>query len=1044
MPELFIRKPIMTTLVMVVVIAFGVGAYLSLPVSSLPSVDYPVMQISASYPGASPQTMASTVATPLESECMQINGLQSIISDNKPGSTTITLTFDLGKKVDLVAPDVQAAISRAQNNLPSDLPSPPSYNKDNPSEKPIMYLMVMSQTLTPGELYDYANRFMAKRINIINGVSKVQIYGAKTAVRIQADPEKIAAYQLTLEDLSQAIDNGTVSIPGGSLNGEFRTFSIEPQGQLREAEQYKRLIVAYRDQAPVFMEDIATCAQSLDDDLVDVRYGMPVKSDEVHEMSICMAISKQSGANTVALARNVRKTLEDIRKEIPESVEVDIMYDGAKPIQESINDVETTIIVAIALVVMIIFLFLGRLRETIIPSIVIPIALVATFIIMAACGFSLDTLSLMALVLSVGFLVDDAIVVLENTVRHVETGLKPIPAAIKSMGELTGTVISTSVALVIVFVPLVFMSGVVGRNFREFALTAIFAITVSTLLALSLTPMMCSRMLKATKGHKTRVQKVVDRIIGGMTNHYGGMLKFVLRNKVISVMIWLACIIGIAFLFSALPKTFMPPGDSGMIFGAMMMPQGASSKEMKAYQDKVQALLMKNPHAKNVTTITGAQTGADQSTGYVIVSLKDRKERPSIDQVNKELTAQLMALPDGMVFMDPIPVMKLSSGGESTATGSKYSYLLRGNDRDTLYAMADKLKNKMMTLQGFQGVQSSVKLNMPQLNININRDRASSLGLTAGAIERALSLAFAQGRVTTFTTDNDQYDVILELDKACQDRPDNLHTIYLRSSITGKLVPIGSVADWEEVVGPQNVPHSQQMDAATLSFNLDPSVPLGDATKALNAAAAEILPPDITGTLQGEAQEFQEAIKSLVVLMGVAVFLMYIVLGILYESYIHPFTVLTTLPVGAFGGLLTLLIFNSELSLYAYIGMFTLLGIIAKNGIMMVDFAKQHLEENPGAGGFDAIYNACIIRFRPILMTGMSTIFGTMPIALGIGADAESRIPLGLVIVGGMIFAQVITLFVTPGIFLYMQWIQEHVLDRGSRKELLDDSAAVA
>ena len=1013
----------MTTLVMVVIIAFGIAAYMSLPVSSLPSVDYPVMQISASYPGASPATMASSVATPLEAECMEISGIQSIISDNKPGSTTITLTFDLNRNVDLLAPDVQAAISRAQKNLPTDLPNPPSYDKDNPSDKPIMYLMITSDTLTPGDLYDYANRYIGKKINIITGISKVQIWGAKTAIRVRVKPDRMAAYNISIDEVASAIDSGTVSIPGGNLNGNAHTFSIEPQGQLRKAEEYEKLIIAYRNNAPVYLRDVATCVDSLDNDIVDVRFGEPPRSDHVNYKSVCIAISKQGGANTVAVARNIRNTLDAIRKTLPASVKINMMYDGSIPIQDSINDVQTTIIIAIILVVCIIFLFLGRIKETIIPCTVIPIALIATFIIMAAFGFSLDTLSLMALVLSVGFLVDDAIVVLENTVRHVESGMRPIPAAIKSMRELTGTVISTSVALAIVFVPLVFMSGVVGRNFREFALTAIFAIIVSTLLAISLTPMMCSRMLKAGGDKKNRIQLFIDKIINGMISHYSHWLRWTLHHKFLSIIMWIICIAGIAVFASMLPKTFMPPGDSGMIFGVMMMQQGASTEQMNKFQDSVQGMLMQNPHVKNITTITGANPGADQSSGYVIIALKDRKERPPIDEVVDQFNGMLYMLPSGMCFLSAIPVMKLSSGGEATAAGSKYSYTISGNDRDQLYDLAEKLQQQMQGLQGFQGIQSSVKLDMPQLNIYIDRDRASSLGINAQNIEYALSLCYAKGRVTTFTTDNDQYDVVVELAKDKQKRPVDLYSIYLRSS-SGGLIPFGSIADIEESVGPQNVPHSQQLDAATLSFNLAADMPLGDATKELDSVTAQLLPPEVSGTFEGEAQEFQEALKSLAVLMVVAIFLMYIVLGILYESYIHPFTVLTTLPVGAFGGLATLFIFRSELSLYAYIGMFTLLGIIAKNGIMMVDFAKQHLEEHPEATGFDAIYNACLIRFRPILMTGMSTIFGTLPIALGYGADAESRIPLGLVIVGGMIFAQVITLFVTPGIYLYMDIIQ--------------------
>ncbi|HBA83689.1 MAG TPA: acriflavine resistance protein B [Verrucomicrobia bacterium] len=1019
----FIDKPIMTTLVMVVIIAFGVVSYTKLPISSLPSVDYPVLQITAYYPGASPATMASTVASPLESECMQINGLESIISDNESAQTTITLTFSLNRPVDLVAPDVQAAISRAQNNLPSDLPSPPTYSKNNPSDKPILFLNVSSDTMNPGDLYDYANRYIAKRINMIEGVSKVDIYGSKTAIRIKIYPEKLASFQLGLDEIAAVLKTGTASIPGGQLNGDYRAFSIEPQGQLLKAKDYGQLIVAYRNGRPIRLSDVAACVDSVNNEWVDIRYG-DTANGKVLPKCVFMAISRVAGANTVALSQRIQDTLDGIRKQIPASIALDVFYDGAEPIKESISDVEQTIVIAIALVVIIIFLFLGRIRETLIPSITLPIAILATFIIMLASNFSLDILSLMALVLSVGFLVDDAIVVLENTVRHIEAGLPPIQAAKKSMGEISTTVISTSVALVIVFVPLVFMGGVVGRNFKEFALTVIYAIVASTLLALTLTPMMCSRILKAEGGkHKTRIQEVIDRVIGGLIESYGRMLHWTLRHKIISLLIWAACIAGTLGLFMILPKSFLPPGDSGLVMGMMVMPQGVTTEQMAAYERQVSAVLLQHPAMEKVLTVIGFNSGADQSQGYVYAKLKPAHDRPSIDDAIDDMQKKLYPIPNGMTFLMAMPVLKLSAGGEATAMGSKYSYTLRGNDRDQLYSVAAKLEQKMRTLPGFIGIQSSVKLNLPQLDIHLYRDRASTLGLTAKDIEYALALAYAGGRVTTYHTDNDQYDVVAQLDDAKSKLPADLSSIYMRSSLTGKLVPLSSVADWIQDVGPVAVPHSQQMDSATLSFSLAPDMPLGNATKALTEAARAILPPEISGALQGEAQEFEEAVSSLAFLMLVAIFLMYIVLGILYESYIHPFTVLTTLPVAAFGGLGALVLFHQELSLYAYIGIFMLLGIIAKNGIMMVDFAIQ--EKEAGKNSFDAIYNACLIRFRPILMTGISSIMGAMPIAVGYGADGASRIPLGLIIVGGLAFAQIITLFVTPGIFLYMDVVQK-------------------
>ncbi|MFC1643758.1 efflux RND transporter permease subunit [Candidatus Omnitrophota bacterium] len=1024
--ENFIRKPIMTTLCMVTALFLGIASYFQLPVSDLPVVDYPVITVTAVYPGSSPETMASTVASPLENECMQIQGLQSIISDNVDGQTTITLTFDLNRNVDLAAPDVQAAISRAQANLPGDLPQPPSYQKTNPSEAPIIYIMLTSDTLTAGALYDFGNRTIGKRMSMLDGVSQVLIYGAKSAVRVQVDPDKLASFQIGLNEVSNALKTGTVTIPAGCLNGPGRTFSIQPQGQLFTGKEYDELIVKYVNGAPVRLKDLGQCIDSLQNDKTNVMYSAR-PSEPMEPGAVCVAISRSAGANTVALSKRIRQTLVDIKDEIPGSVEVDICYDKADTIIESIDDVKTTIVIALVLVVLVIFLFLGRINDTIIPSMVLPLTIFSTFAVMLVCKFSLDNLSLMALTLSVGFLVDDAIVVLENTTRHIEMGKKPIRATIDSMGEITGAVISTSIALIIVFIPLVFMGGVVGRNFKEFALTVIIAITCSTVMALTLTPMMCSRMLKEIKGIKTRMQEFIDKYIGGIISGYMVILKWLLLRRYISLIAWILCLGGTLWLFSLLPKAFMPEGDSGAIQGGILMQQGTSTTQMQNYQSQINATLRANPFVEKILTVTGTNTGADQSSGVVIAILK-KGRRPTIQEVTQQLTYEFMMIPTGFTFLQPIPALKLSTGGESTATGSRYSYIVKGEDADEVYTAAYKLQDAMTILPGFRGIQNNVKLNMPQLAVKILRDRASTFGVTAADIESALLLAYAGGKITTYKTDVDQYYVILELTKKYQQNPADLSQIYVRSYATGELVPMGAVAEWEETIGPQNVPHSSQLNSVTISFNLAPNMPVGNATQALLQAAEEILPTGVSGTFQGEAKEFETAVASLGVLLLISVFLMYVILGILYESYIHPFTVLTTLPVAAFGGLATLLLFKADLSLYAYIGMFMLLGIVSKNGILMVDFAKQKLEE--GMNGFDAIYAACHDRFRPILMTGASTIIGATPIAMGYGADGSSRQPLGLIVVGGLAFAMVLTLFVTPGIFLYMQDFQEKFLDR--------------
>ncbi len=1032
--EIFIRKPITTVLIVITIVLFGFVAYFNLPVSDLPVVESPVIVINVIYPGASPAMVASTVAKPLENECMQIQGLKSIISSNTEGQSQITLTFDLNLSVDLAAPDVQAAISRAAANLPSDLPQPPTYQKTNPSDKPIVHILVTSDTLTPGQLYDYGNTIIAQRLSMIEGVSKVDVWGTQTAIRVQVDPNKLASYDVSIDEVAEAIKTGTVIIPAGSLDGPFRTFSIEPQGQLFKAEDYAKLIVGYRNGAPLYLGEIARCIDGVQSDVTRVmswKRGDKWRSNNVH-----VAVTKEGGANTVALAQRVKETIGTLRKEVPGSVSIDIFYDQSLSIIESVKDVKNTIFIAIALVIMIIFLFLGRLSETIIPSITLPATIFGTFAIMLAAGFSLDNLSLMGLTLSVGFLVDDAIVVLENTVRHIEEGFKPVKAAIKSMSEITGTVISTSVSLIIVFVPLVFMSGIVGRFFRELALTVIGAIVVSTIFALILTPMMCSRMLKPKekeKAHETKMQVFMTNFLKRVIKKYGVALKWVLHHKIVAIWIWIVCIAGTIWLMGLLPKTFIPIGDSGAIVGLMQVPLGTSSKGMSKFQDAANRVISENESIERIVSVTGLQTGADQSTGIFYAVLKGMgvKGREPIQRVAAELRKNLLYLPYGFVFIEPIPALTVSTGGESTASGCQYSYIISGENRDPLYKAAMELEAKMREIPGVVDIQNSVKLDMPQLNIDILRNRASTLGITAQDIEYALSLAFAQGKTTLYKNEIDQYWVIVELDKKYQKYPENLSHIYLRSRTTNKLVPLSSLVTQELGVGPQNVPHYNQMNSATLSFNLEENVPLGKATKAIEQVAADLLPPGASGQFQGEAQEFEEAVSNMLPLIILAVFLMYVVLGILYESYIHPFTILTTLPVAAFGGVLTLLIFRSELSLYAYIGIFMLLGIVSKNGIIMIDFAEQNLEEGAGkTTSFDAIYNACIVRFRPILMTGASTIIGAMPIALGYGADGASRRPLGLIVAGGLLFAQVVTLFVTPGIYLYMQEFQDKFLNR--------------
>ena len=1028
--ESFIKKPIMTTLLMVLVMLFGIAAFFSLPISDLPVVDSPVITVTVGYPGADPNTMASTVAAPLESQFMQIPGLKSIISTNTDSQTQIMLTFDLDRSVDLAAPDVQAAISRAQANLPTDLPAPPTYTKTNPSDTPIMYLIVTSDSLTPGQLYDYANRTIGQRISMIEGVSQVQVYGSQSAIRVQVDPAKLASYGIGLNDIAGAVQAGTVTIPGGSLNGNMRTFSIQPQGQMIDAREYKDLIVAYRNGAPIRFRDIATCVNSTLSDVVNVMASRK-PGEKMHTGVAFIPIFRQVGSNTVALAERIKDTVEDLKREIPGSVQLGVYYDKSESIIESIDDVKNTILIALVLVVLVIFLFLGRLSDTIIPAITLPVSIVASFLVMKALNFSLDNLSLMGIILAVGFVVDDGIVVLENTVRLIEQGMKPFPAAIKSAQEISFTILSMTLSLAVIFIPLVFMGGVVGRIFREFAITVVVTILCSGVVSLTLCPMMCARLLKAKEEGKEKeswVQRIMnpfmDKVIGG----YSILLKKILLRPFITIVLWAACLGGTIYFFNVLPQTFLPDGDSGAIMGGTLMPLGTSTKQARQYQSQVNKVLEDDPNIERTLTATGLQTGSDQSTGFIHIVLKPSGKRLPMAKALAEIRGKLAKIAGGFAFLKATPSLQISTGGDSTASGSRYSYTIRGANQQKVYDSAMQLEKELREHPGFVDVQNSVKLNLPTLNIKLLRDRASTLGITAQDIEYALSLAYAQGKVTLYKTQIDQYQVIVELEKGYQKVPEDLSQVYVKSSATGKMVPLSSVAEWTEVVTPQNVPHDAQLNSATLSFNLKDGIPLGDATMFIERTAEKILPAEVTGKLQGEAAEFSDAIASLGILILIAIFIKYVILGILYESYVHPFTIITTLPVGTLGGLATLWLFHSEMSLYAYVGIFMLLGIVAKNGIMMVDFANQGLTE--GKSNFDAIHDASVVRFRPILMTGLAAIMGALPIALGYGADGSSRIPLGLVVVGGLVFSQVVTLFVTPGLFLYMQAFQEKVLDR--------------
>ncbi|OGV48256.1 MAG: hypothetical protein A2X49_07190, partial [Lentisphaerae bacterium GWF2_52_8] len=758
--ELFIRKPVMTLLVVITVLFYGLWCYQQLPISDLPSVDSPVITINVNYPGASPETMASTVASPLENQCMQIPGLVSMISSNTEGTTQITLTFDLDRSVDLAAPDVQAAISRSMGNLPGDLPAPPTYTKTNPADKPIIYILVKSKLLTEGELYDIGNKVIGQRISMIEGISAVNIYGAKRSVRIQVDPNKLNNSGVSLAEIAQLLNASTVTVPGGSLDGKKQTYSIEPQGQLFDASEYKDLIIKYVNGAPLRISDVGTVINSTQNDVLRTMYAG--KDYPLSKGATVIMATRRGGTNTVKLSQEIIQLLDDIKPQLPSSVDVVVLYSRASSIIDSINDVKFTVEIALVLVVLVIFLFLGRISDTIIPSITLPFSILCTFIVMYAANFSLDNLSLMAVMLAIGFVVDDAIVVLENTVRLVEEGQKPFDAAVNSARQITATVVSMTLSLSIIFAPLVFMGGVVGRTFREFSLTVVVCIICSGIVALTLTPMMCARMLKpADKVKKNFFQNIVDSSMARVIKGYGVTLKFVLKHVWLSVAMWVACLFGTYWFFMQLPQTFLPIGDSGLLIGGIIVPLDTSSKKMQAFQDEINQKLLVDPNVDYFLTVTGSNPGADQSMGFMVVRLVEpskrklmsdpKKKNPNIDEVNHEICGNLMmhaADPLGFAILSPMPVLQLSLGGEDTAQGCKYSYRVSGADRDDVYQAAQKLTGAMYGIPGISAssIQSTVKLDMPQLKVKILRDRASTFGITASDIEEALANAFAQGR----------------------------------------------------------------------------------------------------------------------------------------------------------------------------------------------------------------------------------------------------------------------------------------------------------